>query len=312
LPLPSRRGAPADFTAALIEGPWEHRFVAARGLRFHAATTGPDDGRLVVLLHGVPQHWWANRHLLTHLGAAGYRTVALDLRGCGASDKPPEGYTLPMLAADVAGVITASGRRSAVVVGHGIGGQVAWTMVSRAPGALDGIIPMSSMHPGSFAPKRRFLVSPRAAGQLAALRSPRVARRLLPDTGFMAALLTTWVRNPEVMDAVTVARYTEAMRIPYAPDKAAQMVRWATRPLPTAAHARFVVSARVRPSVPVLQIQSDSDPVLRWQTARAEELGGDDYRFELLSGIGHLPMEEDGELISGIVLDWLAEHRLNP
>ncbi|MDR0626683.1 MAG: alpha/beta hydrolase, partial [Bifidobacteriaceae bacterium] len=119
-----RRPAVADFTAALIDGPWAHRFVAARGLRFHATTTGPDDGRLVVLLHPLPFHWWAMRHLLTALGREGYRVAAVDLRGCGASDKPPEGYSLPMLAADIAGVIAALGRRSAIVVGAGVGGQV--------------------------------------------------------------------------------------------------------------------------------------------------------------------------------------------
>jgi pimeloyl-ACP methyl ester carboxylesterase len=308
----SRRGASADFTAALIEGPWAHRFVAARGLRFHAATAGPGDGRLVVLLHGVPQHWWASRHLLTALGAAGYRVAAVDLRGCGASDKPPEGYTLPMLAADVAGVITALGRRSAVVVGQGIGGQVAWTMASRAPQALDAIIPVASIHPGSLLPKRRILVSPRTVGQLATLRSPRLARRLLPDAAFMTALLSTWVSDPDQIDAVTAAHYAEAMRIPYAPDKTAQVLRWATRPLLTAAHARFVMSARVRSPVPVLQLQSDSDPVLHWGVSRVSDLGGADYRFELLSGLGHLPMEENGPLVSGLILSWLAEHRLTP
>ncbi|MDR2565218.1 MAG: alpha/beta hydrolase [Bifidobacteriaceae bacterium] len=307
-----RRSAPADFSAALIEGPWSHRFVAARGLRFHVATTGPEDGRLVVLLHGLPQHWWATRDLLTDLGAAGYRAAAVDLRGCGASDKPPEGYSLPMLAADVAGVITALGRRSAVVVGSGIGGQVAWTMASRAPGALDAIVAIATFHPGSLRPKRQLLVSPRAVGQIGALRSPRLAGRLLPDTAFMSALLGTWVLDPSAMDAAAVGHYAEAMRVPFAPDKAAQIMRWATRPLLNAAHARFVRSARVPAPVPVLQLQSDLDPVLRWQVVRAGDLGGQNYRFELLTGVGHLPMEEDGELVGGLILGWLAEHRLLP
>lgn len=307
-----KKRAAADITAALAEGPWSHRFVAARGLRFHAAIAGPEDGRLVVALHGLPLHWWSMRHPLTALAAEGYRVAAVDLRGCGASDKPPEGYTLPMLARDVAGIITALGRRSAVVVGQGIGGQVAWTMVSRAAAALDAIVPVASVHPGSFLPKRRVLVSPRSAGQIATLRSPRLARRLLPDPGFMSALLSSWVSDSSQIDRATAERYADALRIPYAPEKAAQLMRWSTRPLMNAAHARFARSARVPAQVPVLQLQGDSDPVLRWQSVKARRLGGVNWRFELLSGIGHLPFEEDPEFVCGLTLSWLSEQRLMP
>ena len=87
-----------DASMALIEGPWEHRFVAANGARFHVAEQG--EGPVVLLLHGFPQFWWAWRQQLVDLADAGYRAVAVDLRGYGASDKPPRGYDSPTLAAD--------------------------------------------------------------------------------------------------------------------------------------------------------------------------------------------------------------------
>ncbi|MFD0888851.1 alpha/beta fold hydrolase, partial [Streptosporangium algeriense] len=84
-----------DESLVRIEGPWTHRSVHAGGTRFHVVEAG--EGPLVLLLHGFPQFWWTWRHQLVSLSAAGYRAVAVDLRGYGASDKPPRGYDLPTL-----------------------------------------------------------------------------------------------------------------------------------------------------------------------------------------------------------------------
>jgi pimeloyl-ACP methyl ester carboxylesterase len=252
------------------------------------------------------------RHLLTGLSEAGYSAHALDLRGTGASDKPPEGYALPMLARDVAGVIGALGHKTAVVVGSGFGGQVAWTMLTRAPEVLDGIVPVSSSHPGSLIPKRRALVSPRAFGQVAVLRSAAAARRLLTEEGFMGALLTTWVSDPDAIDADDVANYTAAMRIPFAADKAARMLRWSTRPLVSAAHARFVASTRRPAETPILHVLTDHDPLLRWTICPVPRLGGRDYTFELLLGAGHLPAEEIPDALTRLIIDWLKRRDITP
>jgi pimeloyl-ACP methyl ester carboxylesterase len=275
-------------------------------LRFHVACSGPAAGPPIVLLHGVPQHWWAMRHLLTRLAAFGYRCYAMDLRGIGASDKPPEGYSLPMLARDVAAVIAALGHSAAVVVGHGFGGEVAWTMSTRTPRALAGIVPICARHPGSLVPKRRWLVSPRAVLQLTALRWPAGARRLLTREAFMAALLASWMAQPQALDPASAGHYTDAMRIPFAADKTARMIRWSTRPLLDAAHARFVASARAPATVPVLQIQTDRDPLIRWTAASAGHLGGPDFTFELLLGVGHLAPEEAPEEVAQLIAEWLA------
>ena len=98
-----------DASSVLIDGPWQHRFVSANGARFHVAEQG--EGPLVLLLHGFPQFWWAWRHQMPALADAGYRVAAMDLRGYGASDKPPRGYDTFTLAADVASVIRSLGEK---------------------------------------------------------------------------------------------------------------------------------------------------------------------------------------------------------
>ena len=108
-------------SAVLIDGPWTHRFVSANGSRFHVAEAGT--GPLVLFLHGFPEFWWAWQQQLRQVADAGYRAVAVDLRGYGASDKPPRGYDGYTMAADVAGLIRALGERRAMLVGAGYGGH---------------------------------------------------------------------------------------------------------------------------------------------------------------------------------------------
>src|SRR5699024_3464883 len=134
-----------DDTAAYVDGPWTHRTVGAAGARFHVVEAG--EGPLVLFLHGFPQFWWAWRSQITALAAAGYRAVAADMRGYGASDKTPRGYDLVTLAQDASGLIRALGSRDAVVVGHGVGGLVAWTMAAYHPGVVRALAAVSSPHP---------------------------------------------------------------------------------------------------------------------------------------------------------------------
>ncbi|MEX2373716.1 MAG: alpha/beta fold hydrolase, partial [Dehalococcoidia bacterium] len=62
-----RTGAPAGVTLT---------FVETNGVRLHVAEAGPDDGPLVLLLHGWPECWYSWRHQAPALAAAGNRVVA--------------------------------------------------------------------------------------------------------------------------------------------------------------------------------------------------------------------------------------------
>jgi len=98
-----------------------------------------------VLLHGWPESWYSWRHQLPAVAAAGYRTVAPDMRGYGGSDKPPdvEAYDIHHLTGDVVGILDALGERTAVVAGHDWGAMVAWQCVLLHPDRFTGVIAMS-------------------------------------------------------------------------------------------------------------------------------------------------------------------------
>src|SRR5919108_1957646 len=68
--------------------PVEHHDIAANGIHLHVVQTGPEDGPLVLLLHGFPEFWYGWRHQIPYLAEKGYRVWAPDQRGYNLSDKP--------------------------------------------------------------------------------------------------------------------------------------------------------------------------------------------------------------------------------
>lgn len=76
---------PTDFPAAPLPDA-VHRLVEVPGGRIHLLEQGT--GPLVLLVHGFPESWYSWRHQLPALAAAGFRAVAIDVRGYGRSSKP--------------------------------------------------------------------------------------------------------------------------------------------------------------------------------------------------------------------------------
>jgi pimeloyl-ACP methyl ester carboxylesterase len=113
------------------------------GVRIHYVEQG--SGPLVVLVHGFPESWWSYRHQLGPLAEAGYRAVAIDVRGYGRSSKPPavEAYRMTCLAGDVLGVVRALGESQAVVVGHDWGAPIAWNAAQHRPDVFRALATLS-------------------------------------------------------------------------------------------------------------------------------------------------------------------------
>lgn len=102
-----------------------HRTVPSPAGRVHLVEQGT--GPLVLLLHGFPESWYSWRHQLPALAAAGYRAVAVDVRGYGRSSRPADAaaYRMTELVEDSAAVVHALGEHHAVVVGHDWGATIA-------------------------------------------------------------------------------------------------------------------------------------------------------------------------------------------
>lgn len=126
------------------------RYIDTNGIRLHVAEAGPEDGPLVILLHGFPEFWYGWREQIPALADAGYRVLIPDQRGYNLSDKPLgiEAYRTEELAADVVGLIDACGReRAAAVIGHDWGGLVAWPLALEYPERFERLGILNAPHP---------------------------------------------------------------------------------------------------------------------------------------------------------------------
>lgn len=120
-----------------------HRVVEANGIRVHLVEQG--EGPLVLLVHGFPESWYSWRHQLPALADAGYRAVAIDVRGYGRSSKPVavDEYRMVKHVGDNVGVVAALGEEQAVVVGHDWGSPIAWSTALLRPDVFGALAMLS-------------------------------------------------------------------------------------------------------------------------------------------------------------------------
>ena len=95
-------------------------------------------GRPVVLVHGFPELAYSWRHQFGALADAGYRPIAFDMRGFGASDAPddPDSYGIGSLVSDLTGLLDAMELDDPVVIGHDWGSVVVQSALVMEPGRI--------------------------------------------------------------------------------------------------------------------------------------------------------------------------------
>ncbi len=308
-PLP---GAP-DSAVALVEGPWTHRTVRANGIALHVAETG--SGPLVLLLHGFPQFWWAWHQQLVDLADAGFRAVAVDLRGFGASDKPPRGYDVATLAADIRQLVTALGETNAMIVGTDVGGLLGWTLAARHPRVVRSLAVLGTAHPLRLRSAIARRPDQRSASMyvLRTFQVPRRAEHLLTrDDHYVRSLFDTWT-GPRWRGTpgyvADVERYAEALRIHPVAYCAAEYFRWLVRSQLRPDGRRFAEALRAPVTAPVLHLHGDFDTCVLPATAQGSgQYVTGHYEWRVLDGVGHFPQNEVPDLVSGELIRWAKSY----
>jgi pimeloyl-ACP methyl ester carboxylesterase len=134
---PSLGNPPPGFTSASVR---------VNGTRLHYVRGG--SGPAVILLHGFPEDWVEYRAIMPRL-AKRFTVVAVDLPGIGESGPASGGYEIPKTAGDIHALAETLKLGRPYVVGHDVGGHVAYAYVRRFPDALRGAmildVPMAGL-----------------------------------------------------------------------------------------------------------------------------------------------------------------------
>jgi pimeloyl-ACP methyl ester carboxylesterase len=171
--------------------------IAVENVELEVQVEEPADnpqGPAVLLLHGWPDSHRLWRHQVPGLTAAGFRTIAPDLRGFGASDRPADvaAYGLAQTIGDVLGVLDHLGLDRVHVVGHDWGAAVAWALAALVPDRVDHLVALSVGHPLAF--RDAGLPQREKSWYMLLFQFEGIAERWLSEDGY--ANFRAWSRIP--------------------------------------------------------------------------------------------------------------------
>ena len=123
----------------------ERQFVNAGGVKLAIYEADGDPSRThppIILIHGWPEIAYSWKNQIHALAEAGFRTIAIDLKGFGYSDAPADKalYDIEHLTGDLAALLDALDIEKAFFCGHDWGGAIAWSMGQWRADRVAGII----------------------------------------------------------------------------------------------------------------------------------------------------------------------------
>ncbi len=273
------------------------RFIDANGLQFEVLEEGSGD-HLALCLHGFPEHAISWRHQMPVLAGLGYRVWAVNQRGYGRSARPAAvaDYALPLLMADVAALIDASGATSVVLIGHDWGAMVAWCFAAARLRPLAHLVIMNVPHPLCFRAALKDGRQRRKSWYIGFFQLPWLPERMLAANGGAAVRrMFGRVSLPPDVLATYTGQITE-------PGAATAMLNWyragrtGTRGLPDL--ARMI-------EVPTLVIWGEEDVALDLICLEGTERYVRDLTIRRLPGVSHWVQQDAPEAVNALLKEAL-------
>ncbi|MCB9477443.1 MAG: alpha/beta hydrolase [Deltaproteobacteria bacterium] len=291
------------------ESAWEHEYIEAGGLRFHMVTAG--EGPVVLMLHGFPENWFAWRYQIDAVAKAGFKAVAVDMRGYGQTERPRKvsDYHLDKLAADVDALVEAFGGEQIHLVAHDWGGGVAWHYAMHYEQRLASLCVMNCPHPKLFLQqltsngKQR-----RRSWYMAYFQIP-----WLPEATMKANLdvlfkktFRGWAYRKEAFPDEVIARFRDPMKEPYAVSAGINYYRANLK------NRKIFNDIRSYPhlKVPTLVIWAQKDRALGPELCDGlDQMMDGPYEYVPIPDCSHWVQQEQPEKVNEALIDFLNRHR---
>jgi pimeloyl-ACP methyl ester carboxylesterase len=277
----------AELEAKYLASPDD--MVEVAGTWLHVRDTGPKDAPAVILLHGFGSSLHTFEPWAEAL-SADHRVIRFDLPGAGLSEPDPTGlYTDARSMEILAALMDQRGLAKASLVGHSIGGRLAWGFAAACPERVDKLVLVA---PDGFASPGFEYGKPPETTLLV-----KSMRYVLPKQLLRSSLVPAY-GDPKALTAATVDRYYDLMLAPGVRDgmiaRMQQTVRNDPRP------ALRTIQA------PVLLIWGSDDKMI--PVANAQDYLRDlaDARLVTFPDLGHVPHEEAPEATLAPVKAFLA------
>ncbi|MDQ1686460.1 MAG: hypothetical protein QOC82_3197 [Frankiaceae bacterium] len=270
------------------------RVTGEGGVGIEVFVDGPEDGTPVLFMHGWPDTHDLWRHQVAALAQDGYRTIAPDLRGFGASDKPQDvdAYQLKNTVFDMLAVLDANQVKQAHIVAHDWGAAAAWGLTAFLPDHVHSLTVLSVGHPNAF----------RDAGF-----EQRARSWYMLLFNFEGIAEEWFEQNKEVMLASHPDR-ADIVKALAEPGALTASLGWYR----ANAHPRTLVSGPLelpRVTTPVMGVWSTGDFALTEQqmTGSKDYVDGP-FRYERVEGAAHWMQAEKPEEITALLRDFLPQH----
>lgn len=280
---------------------WERKQYWSGDLVLEARVAGPEDGPLVILLHGFPEFWYGWRKQIGPLVTAGFRVVAPDQRGYNRSSKPQavRDYDMRLLVGDVLALVRQEGRERAFLVGHDWGALVAWRVAALHPERVERLVIINVPHPALLP---RFLMTrPRQllrSWYMFFFQLPWLPERLFRFQNFRStceSLLRT--SRPGTFSSEDLEQYRQAWAQPGA---ARSMIHWY--------RALFRRPRAIRipeVSIPVLILWGRRDAFLLPELAEASLRYCRDGHLQAFEEATHWLQHEEPEAVNAAIVRFL-------
>jgi pimeloyl-ACP methyl ester carboxylesterase len=261
------------------------------------------DGPALVLLHGWGDSADTWRPLLDRLGRHDRRAVAVDLPGFGEATALGPGAVLPQLDAFAGALVEAvaeEGPGPVVVVGNSLGGVVALRLAERADLPLAGVVPIA---PAALEMPRWFEIVERdpVVRTLLALPVPiprSVLARTIGEVYRRLAFSSPGLADPAVV-SMFAAHHAYRMGV-------RQLLASGRRLLPELTPDAFEFERICHPVLLAWGTHDRMVPQSGQHVLRAALADRDDFRVELLEGVGHCPQLEAPDRVLELLLDFLG------